>query len=158
MPLAGESVVRSTSPPSAPAAPSGVVVEPPAEQPRRAPRALVLDDSPTVRELHRLLLEDVGYVVETCEDSDQALGLAAAEHFSVIVAGVQNRGLDGFALTLALRANPAYREVPIVLTSADADPAMARRASEVGAQRLVRKGGLGDSRLGEALAEIGAVA
>ena len=123
---------------------------------QRAPRALLVDGSSTVRELHRMLLEDAGFDVTACEDGQVALSQALAEAFALVVSGVQTRGLGGFELSSALRANPAYRDVPIVLTSADADPALARRASECGARALVRKGSLQDERLSEVLREIAA--
>jgi two-component system chemotaxis sensor kinase CheA len=103
-----------------------------------------------------MLLEDAGFDVTACEDGQVALSQALAEAFALVVSGVQTRGLGGFELSSALRANPAYRDVPIVLTSADADPALARRASECGARALVRKGSLQDERLSEVLREIAA--
>jgi adenylate cyclase len=122
-----------------------------------APRALLVDDSPTVRELHRMLLEDAGFEAEACEDGDIALSRALEQPFDLVVSGLQNKGLSGFELTTALRSNPAYRDVPIVLTSADADPELARRAVESGAQALVRKGALQDERMSRVLREIGAL-
>jgi chemotaxis protein histidine kinase CheA len=124
------------------------------EQVGRAPRALLVDNSPTVRELHRLLLEDAGFEVAACEDGQVALSSALAESFVLVVAGIQTKGLGGFELTSALRANPAYRNVPVILTSADADPELSRRALEFGARALVRKGSLQDERLSDVLQEI----
>jgi chemotaxis protein histidine kinase CheA len=121
---------------------------------RGVPRALLVDDSPTVRELHRMLLEDAGFEAEASEDGEAALARALALPFDLIVSGVQNKGLSGFELTLALRASPAYRDVPIILTSADSDPELARRALESGAQALVRKGGLQDERMSQVLREL----
>ena len=117
-------------------------------------RALLVDDSPTVRELHRMLLEDAGYAVEACEDGQVALSRALAETFDVVVSGLNTAGLNGFDLSSALRANPAYRSVAIVLTSADPDPESARRATECGARALVRKGTLQDERLSQVLGEL----
>jgi CheY-like chemotaxis protein/HPt (histidine-containing phosphotransfer) domain-containing protein len=114
-------------------------------------RALLVDDSPTVRELHRMLLEDAGFEAELCEDGASALARALAQPFDLIVSGVQNKGLSGFELAIALRANPAYRDVPIILTSADSDPALVRRAVLSGAQTLVRKGSLQDERMSHVL-------
>jgi chemotaxis protein histidine kinase CheA len=110
-------------------------------------RVLVVDDSATVRELHRMVLEDAGYEVVACEDGQAALRSALSETFAVVVAGTLLRGMGGFELCAALRD----RNVAVVLASADADPDMARRASEAGARALVRKGVLGDTQLVEAL-------
>jgi chemotaxis protein histidine kinase CheA len=120
----------------------------------RPPRALLVDDSATVCELHRMLLEDAGFEVEACADGQVALSRALVEPFDVVVSGLNNSGVSGFDLCSALRANAAYRSVPIILTSADPDPDSARRASECGARALVRKGTLQDERLSQVLAEI----
>jgi chemotaxis protein histidine kinase CheA len=119
-------------------------------------RALLVDDSPTVREMHCMLLEDAGFEVEACEDGQVALSRALAQSFDLVVSGLQNKGLSGFELTAALRVNPAYRDVPIILTSSDADPELPRRAAKLGVRALVRKGALGDERLSEVLRELGA--
>src|SRR5207244_3405341 len=54
------------------------------EQANRRPRALLLDDSATVRELHQMLLEDAGFEVEACADGQVALSRALAETFDVV--------------------------------------------------------------------------
>jgi sigma-B regulation protein RsbU (phosphoserine phosphatase) len=116
-----------------------------------------VDDSPTVRELYSMLLEDAGFEVEAYDDGHTAMARAKAEAFTLVVSSLQNAGMGGFELAAALRANHAYRDVPIILTSADADPDLARRASECGARALVRKGSLHDARLHEVMREIGAL-
>src|SRR5260370_30189995 len=73
-----------------------------------AKRALLVDDSVTVRELHRLLLEDAGYEVVACDDGQAALSSALAETFAVVVASIQVKGLGGLQLCAALRKSPAY--------------------------------------------------
>jgi len=127
----------------------------PTNQTPGAPTALLVDDSATVRELHRMLLEDAGFAVEACEDGQVALARALAHAaFDVVVSGLNTAGLNGFDLCAALRANAAYHDVAIILTSADPDPDSARRASECGARALVRKGTLHEERLSEVLGEI----
>ena len=126
------------------------------EQAPGLPKALLVDDSPTVRELHRMLLQDAGFEVEVCENGLIALSRALASSFNLVVAGLQNKRMGGFDLISALRANPAYRDVPIILTTADTDPELSRRAAECGARALVRKGSLHDEQLSDVLRELGA--
>jgi chemotaxis protein histidine kinase CheA len=102
-------------------------------------RALVVDESATVRELHSMLLEDAGYDVQTCEDAGVALARVTTEGFDLVVAAAQ----DGLELSAAWRANGAR----VVLTSADGGPDLARRAAENGADALVRIGSLRTSEL-----------
>ncbi len=120
----------------------------------RARRALLVDDSPTVRGLHRMLLEDAGYVVEDYADGQEALARAAADRFDLIVAGLQSSGLNGFELASAMRAIAEYRDVPIVLTSADAKPELADKAAECGARVLIRKGSLRNDTLSPLLRQL----
>jgi chemotaxis protein histidine kinase CheA len=117
-------------------------------------RALVVDDSATVRELHRMLLEDAGFIVEVCEDGQVALSRALAAPFDVVVSGLNNTGLSGYDLSSALKANEACPDMAVILTSADPDPESAKRATECGARALVRKGTLHDERLSQVLDEI----
>jgi CheY-like chemotaxis protein len=85
-----------------------------------------------------------------------ALSRALAQLFELVVSGLQNKSLGGFELTLALQATPRYANVPIVLTSVDADPELTRRAAACGARALVRKGSLQDEQLSQALRDISA--
>jgi chemotaxis protein histidine kinase CheA len=132
------------------------VVEPPAAASSEAPRALVVDDSATVRALHTLLLEQAGYAVESVDNGQAGLERALQTPFALVVSGLRTRGLDGFALASALRAQAGYRAVPIVLMSADADAALAQRGLAAGASVLLRKSGLHDERLTAALAGLNA--
>jgi two-component system chemotaxis sensor kinase CheA len=121
---------------------------PRADVPHGPARALVVDDSATVRELHRMLLEDAGYVVETFADGHAAVARALAERADLVVAGVQSDALSGFELCSALR----HSDVAVVLMSADAGDELVRRATAAGARALVRKGSLRDSELARFLA------
>ena len=111
-------------------------------------RALVVDDSATVRELQRMLLEDAGYTVQVSDDANAAVALALEAPFDLVVAGLQSQSLGGFEVCAALQ--PAG--LAVVLTSADAGPDLARQAIAAGARALVRKGSVRDSELARLLA------
>ena len=107
-------------------------------------RAIVVDDSATVRALHKMLLEDAGYVVvEVYADGHAAVTRAIAERLDVVVASVQSTALGGFELAAALR----HTDTEVVLTSTDPSPEMSRRATAIGVRALVRKGSLRNSEL-----------
>ena len=84
-----------------------------------APRALVVDDSPTVRKLHTFILEDAGFEVEAVERGDVALARVQEHTFDVVVAGFSLRGLDGLALVRGLRGMAPYAAATLLLMSAD---------------------------------------
>jgi two-component system chemotaxis response regulator CheY len=119
--------------------------------PKSGGRALLVDDSATVRELHAFLLREAGFDVEAVDHGDVALARAHQETFEVVVSGLRLRGLSGFELAAALRLMPGYAEVPIILMSADADAERAREATAAGATALTRKAALEDEQLTAAL-------
>jgi chemotaxis protein histidine kinase CheA len=109
----------------------------------RARRALVVETSPTVRELERMLVEDAGYEVETCADVQTAMQCASSGEFSLLVAGVS--GLELCAI---------MGSTPVVLMTTEPHPALKEQALRAGARALVRKGSLADSELTRVLREL----
>jgi chemotaxis protein histidine kinase CheA len=133
--------------------PAGTHTEGASAQPRPR-RALVVDGSATVRELHAHLLRTVGYEVDCVADGDQALSRALRAGYELVVAGLELDGLSGFELTRSLRLSPGYAGVPIILVTADVDAERCQLAVQAGAQTLLRKCGYADEQLTRALAEL----
>src|SRR5207248_5639267 len=91
-------------------------------RPEAGSHILVADDSITTRSLLRNALEASGFRVRTAADGDEALRLALAEPFDLVVSDVRMPRLDGFGLTARLRADPRTRALPVVLfSSLDSD-------------------------------------
>jgi PAS domain S-box-containing protein len=67
-------------------------------------RILVVDDEPDARELVKRLLEECGARVTTAGSSDEALAIAAAREFDLLVSDIGMPGKDGHELMRALRA------------------------------------------------------
>ena len=84
---------------------------------RRERSVLIADDSITIRSLLRHALESAGFRVRTAADGEEALQLAAAETFDLVVADVRMPRLDGLALTARLRAAARTARLPVVLFS-----------------------------------------
>ena len=63
-----------------------------------------------------------------------------------MIVSSRTRGLPGLDLAEALRAAPAYRDVPIILLSSDDLPEQRQRAAEIGVQAFVQKGSAGQER------------
>lgn len=94
-------------------------------------KLLLVDDDPVLLNLLGKLLRRAGHAVTEANDGEECLALAAREPFDVIVTDVMMPGLDGFELTRRLRADPATRDVLIlVITSGlhGSDPTQARLA------------------------------
>ncbi len=88
---------------------------------KRRARVLVAEDSDVIREALRRELTAAGYEVEVASDGAAALELARQRAFDAVSTDVMMPKMDGHAFTRALREDPSYRSVPVVMvTSKDA--------------------------------------
>ena len=84
------------------------------------PTVLVVEDDPALRETIAEVLADEGYrVVAVVDGSD--LWEAAGGWPSLILLDLRMPGLDGEATLAHLQADPAAREIPVVVMSGSAD-------------------------------------
>ncbi len=81
---------------------------------------LLAEDEPINQEVSRLLLEDVGLVVDLAEDGQQALELAKHNTYAMILMDMQMPHMNGVDATMAIRALPAYAQTPILAMTANA--------------------------------------
>jgi two-component system chemotaxis sensor kinase CheA len=93
----------------------------PAVRARTRARVLIAEDSDVVREAIRRGLTAAGFDVAAAEDGERALELARAEQFDAVSTDVMMPKMDGYELTRALRKDPRYQHVPVIMvTSKDA--------------------------------------
>jgi CheY-like chemotaxis protein len=79
---------------------------------------LVVDDEADIAGLLRLLLEGAGYRVAVAGDGRAALRLLAESRYDLVLSDVMMPYLDGVGLAAAMWADPALRDIPLVLMSA----------------------------------------
>ena len=85
-------------------------------------RILVVDDSETVLNFVRTILEHEKYEVATATNGHDGLAQAHQSLPDLVVTDSIMPGLDGFGLLRALRSDPATEAVPVImLTSGAAD-------------------------------------
>ena len=102
-------------------------------QSRLGARILVAEDSDVVRETVRRELGRAGFDVSVARDGLEALALARRESFDLVSTDVLMPGLDGFELTRALRQEPRYQKVPIVIVTSKDTRIDALRGFDAGA-------------------------
>ena len=76
--------------------------------------ALVVDDSPDITEMLAAVLGRAGYTVCAAHSAPDALEMALARHFDLVVSDIGMPGMTGHQLAGTLRALPEYRGVPMV--------------------------------------------
>ena len=81
-------------------------------------RVLIVEDEPHLRELVALHLGLEGLSPTTVGDGNEALRLARAEAFDLLVLDLMLPGLDGVTLCRAIRREPLNGDVPILMLTA----------------------------------------
>jgi two-component system, chemotaxis family, sensor kinase CheA len=104
------------------------------------PKILVVEDSFTVRELQRSILEAAGYPVTTARDGRDALGaLQRDPEIALVVTDLEMPELDGIELTRAIRADAARSSLPVVIVTSRGSDDDRRRGIEAGADAYMAK-------------------
>ena len=102
-------------------------------------RVLLADDNADMREYVRRLLADQGYEVDAVADGEAALAAARERTPDLVLADVMMPVLDGFGLLRALRADPALRDIPVLLLSARAGEEARVEGIDAGANDYLTK-------------------
>jgi CheY-like chemotaxis protein len=89
-------------------------------------KVLVVDDTPTVLDVVRELLEASDYEVATCLVSREAMAMARDFRPDLVILDIVMPELSGWDLFALLRADPAFARIPIVVCTAWAEQAAGR--------------------------------
>jgi signal transduction histidine kinase len=102
-------------------------------------RILVVDDNRTNRIKLSLGLEQQGHTVGLAEDGQQALDILKAQPFDVVLLDIVMPGMDGFQVLEHLKADPALRDIPVIVISAVDEIDSVVRCIEIGAEDYLPK-------------------
>ncbi len=102
-------------------------------------RILIVEDSPTQREMLRHTLEEAGYTVFGANDGAEAWKQLATIRPTLVLTDILMPNMDGYALCRAIKAEPAHRAAPVVLLTSLSDPRDVVAALECGADGFIGK-------------------
>lgn len=102
-------------------------------------RILAVDDSPSMRDLVALTLRQAGFDVTQAKDGDEALALATAGEFDLVLADVNMPNMNGIDLIKALRNDERYRLVPILMLTTESGQDKRREGKAAGATGWIIK-------------------
>ena len=81
---------------------------------------MVVDDSKTIRNLVAFVLKGEGFKVSTAEDGLDAIEkLYSLDPVDLIVSDVNMPRMDGFTFIKTIRAQDAYKDIPIIVLSTE---------------------------------------
>ena len=109
------------------------------KEPSRPARVLIADDNPQGAELLEAYLGDSGYELRTAADGEQTLRQVAAWQPDLILLDIMMPRLSGFEVCKRLRADPATRDVAVLMVTALDQPSDIERAVEAGTDDFLSK-------------------
>ena len=84
---------------------------------KRKKRILLVDDSFTVREMERKLLESKGYEVETAVDGVDGWNAVRADHYDMVVSDVDMPRMNGIEFVTQIKQHPELKALPVIIVS-----------------------------------------
>ncbi|MDR2198821.1 MAG: response regulator [Deltaproteobacteria bacterium] len=100
---------------------------------------LVVDDYQAVRKTIKELFASMGLKVTEAVNGAEALNLLGQSPQDLVITDLVMAEMDGFELTEALKNNPKYRAIPVVILSTHADYKYIFRALRLGADDYLIK-------------------
>lgn len=102
--------------------------------------ALVVEDSPPMRKMIVFALSRIRELdVTEADDGVDALRRIASTKFDIIITDINMPILDGLKLVKRLRADEAYRDVPIIIITTEGAEEDRQRALALGANAYITK-------------------
>ena len=121
------------------------------EMVKRPKRVLVVDDSLTVRELEKKLLQSRGYEVEIAVDGMDAWNAARAGHFDLVITDVDMPRMDRIEFVTLIKKDSNLKSLPVMIVSYKDRPEDRRRGLEAGADYYLAKASFHDEALLQAV-------
>ena len=100
---------------------------------------LVVDDDPVILKLLEVNFEMEGFDVLVAHDGQEGIAVARESRPDVVVSDIMMPKQSGLELVVALKGDPATRDIPIILLSAKAQNADVRTGLDAGADDYVTK-------------------
>ena len=110
-----------------------------AERSTRVPTVLVVDDSLSVRRVVSRALTKHGWQVHEARDGVQAMEMMPSVEPDVILLDVEMPRMDGYEVTSALKRQPEYQHIPIVMLTSRGGERHQRKAAALGVDAYLVK-------------------
>lgn len=117
-------------------------------------RVLVVDDSLTVRELERKLIESGGYAVDVAVDGMDGWNAVRLGQFDLVVTDIDMPRMNGIELVSLIKRDPRLRTLPVMIVSYKDREEDRRRGLDAGADFYLTKGGFHEETLLQAVIDL----
>jgi len=118
---------------------SKAIVNDPSVLIRRAVVLLVDDQAMVAEAIRRMLVDEADIEFHYCYDPREAIQTAISLHATIILQDLVMPEIDGMMLVRFYRANPASRDIPVIVLSSKDDPSIKSEAFTNGANDYLVK-------------------
>jgi CheY-like chemotaxis protein len=102
-------------------------------------KVLIIDDSPTIRQIVKIYLMNEGYELEEAGDGEAGLTALRKGGFSLVLADFKMPRLDGLGLLTAVRQDPQTASLPVIILTSEKEPAVRASVLAAGATDVLNK-------------------
>jgi len=117
-------------------------------------KILVIDDSLTVREVEKNLLEAHGYNVDTAIDGADGWNKIRQYDYDLIITDIDMPRMNGIELVSNIKADNRLQSIPVMIVSYKDNPEDRQAGLEVGADYYLTKGSFHDESLIDAVSDL----
>ncbi len=117
-------------------------------------RILAVDDSLTVREVQRRLLNGHGYITDVAVDGMDGWNAAREGNYDLVITDVDMPRMDGIELATLIKNDERLKSTPVMIVSYKDREEDRMRGLEAGADYFLTKGGFHDETLLQAVMDL----
>ena len=117
-------------------------------------RILVVDDSVTVREEERKILEGRGYAVDVAVDGVDGWGALTLGSYDMVITDVDMPRMNGIELVRRIRDSDRHAELPVLIVSYKDRPEDRQAGLDAGAQHYFTKSDFSDETMVKLIREL----
>jgi two-component system chemotaxis response regulator CheY len=100
---------------------------------------LTVDDSPSVRQMIKLVLGPAGHQVAEAADGSEGLSKAKGQRYDLVITDLNMPVMNGLEMIRGMRALPSFTGVPIVFLTTESDDSVKQEAKAAGATGWITK-------------------
>jgi two-component system chemotaxis response regulator CheY len=104
-----------------------------------AKRIMTVDDSPTIRQMLGMALQNAGYEVVEAENGQDALEKLSSERVSMLITDLNMPKMNGIDLIRNVRKNPGTRFMPIIMLTTESQESKRQEGKAAGASGWIVK-------------------
>ena len=117
-------------------------------------RILVVDDSITVREMTRKLLQNRGYYVDVAVNGMDAWIAIRSNHYDLVLSAIDMPRMNGIELVKQIKDHPTFHLLPVIIVSYRDAEEDRIQGMEAGADYYITKSSFHDDTLVNAIADM----